>query len=53
LREQLDERERQAILAALERHGGNQSRAAAELGIPRRTLISRLEKYGVPRPRKR
>ena len=53
LRDQLDARERQAILAALERHGGNQSRAAAELGIPRRTLITRLEKYGVPRPRKR
>ncbi|MBL8608092.1 MAG: sigma 54-interacting transcriptional regulator [Myxococcales bacterium] len=44
--------ERQRILAALERCGGNQSRAAAELGIPRRTLLRRLDEYGVPRPRK-
>ena len=53
LRDELQDRERQAILATLERHGGNQSRTASELGIPRRTLIARLEKYGVPRPRKR
>jgi DNA-binding NtrC family response regulator len=44
--------EREWILAALERAHGNQTRAAALLGISRRTLISRLEEYGVPRPRK-
>ncbi|MGN6110923.1 MAG: helix-turn-helix domain-containing protein [Kofleriaceae bacterium] len=41
------------IIAAIVRHGGNQSRTAAELGIPRRTLIVRLDRYNVPRPRKR
>ena len=47
-----DLEERQAILQALERCGGNQTRAARELGISRRTLSSRLNKYKVPRPRK-
>jgi len=44
--------EKERILAVLERCGGNQSRAARELGIPRRTLLRRLDAYGVPRPRK-
>jgi transcriptional regulator with PAS, ATPase and Fis domain len=44
--------ERAWILAALERAHGNQTRAAALLGISRRTLVSRLEEYGFPRPRK-
>jgi DNA-binding NtrC family response regulator len=39
--------ERQHILAVLERVGGNRSRAAEMLGIPRRTLYRRLEEYGV------
>ena len=38
--------------AGNDRCGGNQSRAAKELGIPRRTLLRRLDEYGVPRPRK-
>ncbi len=38
----LEEIETRAILAALERHGGNRSAAAAELGISRRTLYNRL-----------
>ena len=50
--DQLSAAERQRILDALERCGGNQSRAAQELGIPRRTLLRRLDEYGVPRPRK-
>ncbi len=45
--------ERQRILGALETCGGNQTRAAQLLGISRRTLINRLDEYGVPRPRKR
>ncbi len=53
LRDHLAAVERERILAALERNGGNQSRAAAELGMPRRTLITRLEAYGVPRPRRK
>jgi DNA-binding NtrC family response regulator len=47
-----DRDEREHLLAVLERCGGNQSRAARELGIPRRTLLRRLDEYGVPRPRK-
>ncbi len=49
--ERVSERER--ILEALERCGGNQTRAARLLGVSRRTLINRLEEYDLPRPRKR
>jgi DNA-binding NtrC family response regulator len=41
--------ERSKILAALERCGGNQSEAARQLGMPRRTLVSRLAELGVKR----
>jgi len=47
----LDERRR--IEEALETCAGNQSRAAKLLGISRATLVSRLNLYGFPRPRKR
>ncbi|AKT42926.1 sigma-54-dependent Fis family transcriptional regulator [Chondromyces crocatus] len=53
LRAALDAMERQRIIDALDRCGGNQTRAAEELGISRRTLVSRLGEYGLPRPRKR
>ncbi len=43
--------ERQRIIEALERCAGNQTRAAKLLGISLRTLVNRLEKYNVPRPR--
>jgi two-component system response regulator AtoC len=46
------DRERQQILDALERCSGNQTRAAALLGIARRTLINRIIEHGLPRPRK-
>lgn len=52
LRQQVMEVERQHIMDALSRCGGNQTRAAKELGISRRTFISRLEAYNIPRPLK-
>jgi len=45
--------ERARILAALAACGGNQSRAARQLGISRKVLIARLDSYRVARPRKR
>ena len=44
--------ERQRILDALARHAGNQTRAAADLGMPRRTFITKLDTYGIARPQK-
>jgi DNA-binding NtrC family response regulator len=52
LRRELQVHERESIRAALERSGGNQTKAARLLGISRRTLVSRLSEYGLPRPRK-
>jgi DNA-binding NtrC family response regulator len=43
--------ERSRIVEALRRCGGNQTRAARMLGISRRTLIERLKRYDLPRPR--
>jgi len=37
-----------AIAAALQRSGGNKSRAASELGISRFALQRKLDKYGLP-----
>jgi two-component system response regulator AtoC len=45
--------ERQRILDALEQCGGNQTRAAALLDIPRRTFVKRIAKHGIRRPRDR
>jgi two-component system response regulator AtoC len=39
--------ERSRILEALERNDGNQSEAARQLGMPRRTLVSRLTALGL------
>jgi DNA-binding NtrC family response regulator len=41
------------ILQALEKFAGNQTRAAAYLGMSRTTLSARLDAHGIPRPRKR
>jgi DNA-binding NtrC family response regulator len=50
--QQLAEADKQRIVDALERCGGNQTKAAKLLGISRTTLLSRLDAYSLPRPRK-
>jgi DNA-binding NtrC family response regulator len=50
--DELQSIEKKRILEALERSAGNQSKAAALLGVSRRTLLKRLDAYNVPRPRK-
>ncbi len=39
-------------MAALASHAGSQTRAAAFLGMSRRTFVTKLERYGIPRPQK-
>jgi len=41
--------EQDKILEALKRCGGNQSEAARQLGMPRRTLVARLSELGLTR----
>ncbi len=53
LADQLAALERQRIVDAIEACGGNQTRAAELLEMPRRTLIKRLDEYGIQRPRKK
>jgi DNA-binding NtrC family response regulator len=50
MREQIADVERAAIEAALAASGGNQTRAAARLGISRRALIYKMEKHGLKPP---
>ena len=45
LRERRADAERQAIEEALAAEGGNQTRAAVRLGMPRRTLVHKLTQY--------
>jgi two-component system response regulator AtoC len=47
------QRERDRILEILTEVGGNQSEAARRLGVSRSTLITRIEEFGLRRPRKR
>jgi DNA-binding NtrC family response regulator len=47
-----DGSERERIMTVMAACGGNQSRAAKQLGIARSTLVARLDEYGVTRPRK-
>jgi len=43
----LNDLEQKAVRQALSKHGGNVSQAAEELGISRRALYRRIEKYGL------
>jgi transcriptional regulator with GAF, ATPase, and Fis domain len=48
-----EEREdRERVIRALEQSAGNQTRAAAALGISRSTLINKLRAYRIKRPRR-
>jgi two-component system, NtrC family, response regulator AtoC len=52
LRARAEEAERKRILDALDECAGNQTRAAQLLGITRRVLVRKLEKFNLPRPRR-
>ncbi len=52
LKQEMVAADRARIVAALNETGGNQTRAAELLGISRRTLVTKLGQYGIPRPRK-
>ena len=52
LRVEVARLERERVVDAINRAGGNQTKAAELLGISRRALIHRLDAYGLPRPRK-
>src|SRR4030095_9923502 len=42
----------QRIIDARVASNWNQTRAAAKLGMPRRTFVSKLDQFGIPRPQK-
>jgi len=48
----LEDVERELLLAALEKHNWNQTRAAVFLNITRSTLVYRMEKFGLQREKK-
>ncbi len=48
----LEALEKKRFLLALEQCAGNQTAAAKQLGVSRRTLLQRLDAWGVARPRK-
>jgi two-component system response regulator AtoC len=43
----LESLEKEAVIAALRRWEGRRTRAAAELGISRRTLLNKIKEYGI------
>ena len=50
LRDQVEMLERQILSAALERHKGNISRVAEEMGLSRVGLRGKLQRYDLSRP---
>ncbi len=52
LKGERDAAERRVIVEALEKCSGNQTKAAKMLGISRRTLVARVQAYGLGRQRK-
>ena len=47
LKDRVDSLEKQLIMEALERAGGNRTKAAEELGIYRRLLYAKIKEYGL------
>ena len=45
--QRLEDMEKMAVLAALKDTGGNKSEAARTLGITRRALYNKIEKFGL------
>jgi two-component system, NtrC family, response regulator AtoC len=43
----LKKAENEAILRALQKWNGNRTKAAAKLGISRRTILNKIKKYGI------
>lgn len=43
----LNDLEKRYIVRALEKHGGNKTRAAAELGVTIKTVYNKLHQYGL------
>ena len=52
LRARAEDAERRRVVAALHDCSGNQTKAARKLGLTRRALVRRLEKFDLPRPRR-
>jgi two-component system response regulator AtoC len=52
LHDEIASLERSRILEAMQKCAGNQTRAAKLLGIPRRSLMRKLDAYAIQRPRK-
>ncbi|MDR2759220.1 MAG: sigma-54 dependent transcriptional regulator [Spirochaetaceae bacterium] len=50
LPQSLGELEKDAIIAALARSGGNRTRAAGELGVSRKTILNKIRAYGIRDP---
>lgn len=53
LRTELDAFEKARVIAALDAVGGNQARAAELLGLPLRTFVKRLTRFGLTKPRRK
>jgi DNA-binding NtrC family response regulator len=53
LQDEVGSFEKDRIISALATCEGNQTKAAKLLGLTRRALITRLDAYDLPRPRRR